>query len=164
MESSSPLSKTFTTNFSRYFERAVAERAAQSLADGAEIEFRIAQSDGKVTETFIFTRKDRKNVVQAGSADEPQVIFTLTPNAAQELLDDDSEEIGHIGVKILKLIVSADAHRRIAIKIKAGFFTLFTKGYFGVISTGGSAFSSFLTSKGLDGMGAIQSLLKKIKG
>ena len=50
------------------------------------------------------------------------------------------------------------------VEFKAGFLTLFTKGYFGIITAGGSSFSGHLASLGLNGMGAIKAALKKVKG
>jgi len=157
-------SLNFTPRFSEYFNREVAQSAAKSIADGAEMLFQIAGSDGKVQESFTFTRSGGKNQIVATPAQSPHLVFTLTPSAAEQVLSDPSDEIGAIGINIMKLVTSPDANRRVSVKLKAGFITLFTQGYFGVITTGGGAFASFLASKGLNGMGAIKSALKKMQG
>lgn len=165
MESQTPSTQaqSFFPRFEKYFQKPVAQQAAHSLADGAEMEFQVATSDGKVLERFTFTREGGRNKLVPSPARSPQLLFTLTPPAAGAILDDPAEDIGPIGVNIAKLIVSTDANRRVSIQFKAGFFSLFQKGYFGVITAGGSQFASYLASRGLSGMGAIKAALKKIK-
>ena len=153
----------FSTRFNEYFSREVAQKAAKSLADGVEIEFRIRESDGTVKETFVFTKAGGQNVVRPTPAEDPQLLFNLTPFAAEAILTDPATEIGVIGVNIAKLAVSPDANKRVSIQFKSGFLGLFSKGYFGVLSAGGSQFGAFLASKGLNGMGAIKAVLKKFK-
>jgi hypothetical protein len=154
----------YTDRFAAYFDRPVAQKAAQSLADGVEIEFRVAGSDGSALETFTFTRTGGRNQLVRAGARDPQLVFTLTPAAADQILDDPSEEVGAIGVAIARLIVSADANRRVKLSLKAGFLTLFSKGYLGVVTAGGASFASFLASRGLNGIGGIKSALKNLKG
>lgn len=147
----------YSQRFSQYFEREVARKAAKPIADGAEMEFQVG------SESFTFTKDGGQNRVKPGKARDPQLIFTLTPSAADSILEQGSEDIGAIGVHIAKLIVAPEGDRKVSIRFKAGFLSLFSKGYFGVLSSGGSQFASFLASKGLSGMGAIKDVLKKMK-
>jgi hypothetical protein len=153
----------FLQRFQEYFARPVAETAAKSLADGAEIQIHIRESSGEIQETFTFTREGKKNKVITGPAASPQLSFFMTPSAAEQVLSDPSEDIGAIGVGILKLIVSTDANKKVSVKFHAGFLTLFNKGYFGVLTAGGSQFAAFLAARGLNGMGAIKAALGKMK-
>jgi hypothetical protein len=150
-------SLSFHERFSEYFDRSVAQKAAKPLSDGVEIEFRVAE------ETFTFTRETGCNKIKAGTAKDPQLLFALTPAAAEAILTDSSEDIGTIGVNILKLIVSQDDSRKVTIWFKAGFLTLFSRGYLGVLATGGSQFAAFLASRGLNGLGAIKAAINKMK-
>ncbi len=150
--------------FATYFSRPVAEHAAHTLANGAEMEIRISQSDDAIIETFTFTRKDKKNALLPTPAKSPQMIFALTPDAAESILSNPSDDIGQIGVHILKLAFSTDAHQRVKFQFKAGFLTLFTKGYLGVMTTGGAAFSAALAEKGFNSLGAIKKVLQKMRG
>jgi hypothetical protein len=163
MNTTTDASSTFANRFSAYFDRKVAQKAANSIADGAEVEIRIASSDGRVIEIFTFTKEQGKNHIHSSNAKNPQLVFSMTPDAAEIILSDVTEEIGAIGVGIAKLVVTADANRRVSVKFKAGFFTLFSKGYFGVLSAGGSSFASYLASQGFNGIGAIKSTLKNLK-
>jgi hypothetical protein len=148
---------SFHERFSKYFDREVAEKAARPLSDGVEIEFRVAE------EIFTFTRESGRNQIKTGPAKDPQLLFSLTPAAAESILTDPSDEIGTIGVNILKLMVAPDDTRKVSIWFKAGFLTLFSKGYLGVLATGGSQFAAFLASRGLTGLGAIKAAINKLK-
>ena len=156
---------SFRERFAAYFEREVAVKAAQPLANGVEIELHVAESgtETPTDQVFTFTKAAGKIEIRPGAANEPQVVFTLTPHAAQEILDDPSDEIGHVGVHILKLIVSTDANKRVSFKLRTGFLGLFSKGYFGVVASGGAQFASFLASRGLSGIGAMKDALKKMR-
>jgi hypothetical protein len=165
--SSSPqkgATQTWSSRFGSYFDREVAQRAAKSLTDGAEIEFRILEAGAsKPVEIFAFTREAKKNRVLPSAARQAQVTFQMTPQAAEAILSDPSDEIGTIGVNILKMIVSSDPSRRVSIQLNAGFLTLFSKGYFGILTAGGAQVASFLASKGLSGLGAIKAALGKLR-
>jgi len=155
----------YTERFQQYFSREVAQKAAKSLSNGVEMEFQIqsAATDLNADETFTFTKTQGRNQIVAGPAKSPQVRFTLTLAAADHILADPSEEIGQIGVNIAKMILSGDAGKKVSFKIHAGFLSLMTQGYFGVVTAGGAAFASFLASHGLNGLGAIKAAFKKLK-
>ena len=160
--------------FSKYFSRPVAETAAQSLSDGVEIAIQVisapktgasAPTSGEnVLETLVFTREKKRNCIKNIAPHQPQLTFRMTEAAAEALLSDPSDQIGEIGVNILRLIFSPDPTKRIWIQFQSGFFTLWSKGYFGVLKAGGSGFAAYLASRGFSGMDAIKAALRKIRG
>src|SRR3954469_16941591 len=111
---------SFEPRFQEYFQREVAQKAAASLANGAEIEFQIT---GDAPETFTFTRSQNKNKIVSGAAKDPQLTLTVTTAAAEEILSNPADEIGKIGVAIMKLVVATDATRRVSIRFHAGFLS-----------------------------------------
>src|SRR6185437_8787168 len=143
--------------FSSYFNREAARLAAKSISNGSEMEFRVGK------EVFTFTKKAGSNTVLPGPATDPQLVFTMSEQAAVAILNDPSEEIGEIGVHIAKLVVSRDPEKRVSVQFKSGFLALFTRGYFGVLKAGGAQFASFLASQGLNGITALKSFLGKKK-
>lgn len=155
------MDSTFSDRFDTYFKRDVAQKAAKSLANGIEIQFEIQDPAGAAVESFLFTKANGKNEVRPGKARDPQMVFTMTPDAAAEILDDPTEELGAIGVNIARRVVRPDPGKKISFQFKAGFLSLFTKGYFGVLTAGGASFASFLASQGLNGIEGIKALLKK---
>jgi hypothetical protein len=149
---------SMTERFSAYFSRPVAQAAAASLSEGAEMEFRIPLADNG-EEIFAFRRQGGRNEIRSGPAAAPQVSFRVPLRAAENILAETSEEIGEIGVHILKQLLSGDPETRVRFKIRAGFLGLWSKGYFGVVAAGGTKFASFLASKGLTGIGALKDAL-----
>src|SRR5688572_4806757 len=104
-----------------YFDRNVAQQAAKSLSDAAEVEIRITTPEEKVLETVTFTKRNGKNTVLPNPAKDPQLVFTVTHQAIEDILADPSEDIGSIGVNIMKMMTKSDANRRVSMKITAGF-------------------------------------------
>ena len=72
--------------------------------------------------------------------------------------------LASIGVHIAQMIVQPKDGAKIDVQLKAGFLSLFSNGYLGVVTSGGLDFANFLASKGLSGMGAIKDVIKKLKG
>lgn len=146
----------YTDQFRDYFSKDVAQKAAKSLKNGCNIHLSVGN------EKMTFTKQAGLNSILEGGDGEPEISFQMTEKAADKILANESEEIGEIGVEIAKLIVSDDPDISVSIKLHAGFFTLFSKGYLGVVTAGGSAFASFLASRGLGGMSGIKSAIKKM--
>ncbi len=156
---------TFASRFSAYFQTDVAKAAAAPLSNGVEIELRVqAPENSGPLEVFVFTRKLGQNTIEIRAASKPQIAFTLSPASAEKILDHHSDDIAEMGIFLLHLLTASDANERISFKMKAGFFTLFGLGYFGVIKLGGASFASVLASKGISGIHAIKALLKKATG
>jgi hypothetical protein len=156
--------ENWALRFTAYFERPIAERAAKSLANGCQIEIRISSSDGSLIEAMTLTRSAGKNQILTQAPSSPEMIFTLTPQAAEEILNDSSDELGAIGVRIAQLILSTDANRRVKFQLKSGFFTLFSTGYLGVLTAGGTSLASFLAGQGLGGIDSLKKAIKNRKG
>jgi len=161
--------ETLTDRFSTYFGSDVASAAAKSIGNGAEIEFQIHRTGTEPAETFTFTKKDGKNAVMPGPARDPQLVFTMNEPAAHGILEFQSDNVGEIGIHLAKMVIAtkkpgAEAtDRKLDLHFKAGFLTLFSKGYFGVLTSGGAQLASYLASHGLSGIGAFKAILSKRK-
>jgi hypothetical protein len=149
---------TISQRLSAYFSRDVAEKGAKSLSAKAEIEIRVT---GAEPATVTLRRADKRNAVTDGAARDPDLIFTLTERALAQVLSDPTEDLGELGVNLLKLVVSSDPELKMSMQIKTGFMGLFTKGYLGVLAAGGAPLAGYLASKGLGGIDAIKAVLKK---
>ena len=115
------MGSSYTERFGSYFAREVAQKAAKSISDGAEMEF---QTSG---ETFTFTKEGGKNAVKPTAARAPQLTFTLTPAAADAILADTSEDIGAIGVDIAKMVVAQDPSKKVRLSSMPDFFPFSAK-------------------------------------
>ena len=143
--------------FQAYFEKSVAQDAAQSLSNNIEIEIQVDQFFGTLT------RQSGKNAFLNRAAQDPHLTFILTPKAADAILSYESDEIAEIGEHIAQLILNNDPESKIRVKVHTGILTLLSKGYFGVIAKGGGAFASYLASKGFKNIGAIKDAISKLR-
>ena len=151
----------YLEKFQKYFQRDAAQKAARSIGNGCEIELRVGEGDQ--AEILTFYRENKQNHVRVGAANDPHLLFVMPAHAANEILSFESSDIGEIGIHLLKLVVSKSPEEKVHIKLKTGLLTLATRGYFGVLKTGGMSFAKYLTQNGL-GLGAIKDALKKSKG
>ncbi len=65
----------------------------------------------------------------------------------EELMNLNSHEPGDFGIAFFKGMLE----RKIKVKVHAGFFELYRKGYFGVLMTGGKRVLGWLAQKGIRG-------------
>ncbi len=154
------MAETIYQRLSAYFSRPVAEKGAKSLSSKAQIEIRVT---GAEPTAVTLARQDKRNVIIEGPARDPDLIFTLSERALAQVLADPTEDLGELGVNLLKLVMSHDPELKMSMQVKAGFLGLFSKGYFGVLAAGGGPLASYLASKGFNGIDAIKAALKKRK-
>ena len=157
------LEAVFADRFKTYFTRTAPLQATSHLGEGAEVEFRVQETGDKAKEVFCLLKHNKVNEVRPGPGDAPHIVMTFTPQAAVEILANPSENVGEIGIQFASLIASQDPKRKISIQFKAGFLTLLSKGFIGVLSSGGKVFAHHLTTRGLSGMGALKTLISKFK-
>jgi hypothetical protein len=155
----------FHSRFDQYFQKPVAIKAAHPLKNGARMGFLIRSSPTEATPLcFTFLHEDGKNLVLKELHPDTDVNFFLTHKAAETILNQPSGEISEIGIQILKLIFSDKPDHRIGVRLNSGMLTLIRKGYFGVLTAGGAAFSGYLASKGFSGLGSIKTAINKLRG
>ncbi len=136
-------------------------RAAYSIKDGREIEILII--DGPAKMSYTFTKKGGKNLVLEGVPSSADLTFTLPKKSADEIIHSEFDSIGQIGLRIFEKMLSEHEDQKIKVKLHAGFLSLMTGGYFGVLTAGGSEVASFLAMKGLASMGKIKDTISKMK-
>jgi hypothetical protein len=145
------------TLLDEFFDRPVAQKATAPLKRGIEIALRI--KDGG---TFTLTKKD-KTLVEPRTPTKPDMTFDIPLASLESLCAESTEDIGEIGVAILKLMANSDPALRVTAKVHIGAFDLFRHGYLGVLPLGGSTVMKFLASKGLTGIGKIKEGISKLK-
>jgi len=112
-----------------FFETRQAAKQALSLIDeSAEIGIVI----GDTVECALFQR-DGQPIVEQRAAMKPDVVFSIKPESVIVLNDRTKDEIGDIGVNILKEILAGN----ISIKITGNLFNLLRRGYVNVAKAGG---------------------------
>ncbi len=142
----------------KFFSSPLAQRAAKGLRDGVQIAIQI---DG---EDFIFTKVKGKNQLIRGKATAPQISFSLSSNAMQNLVEIGTRNgttLGQVGQKIFEGILSQQEQNKIKSTIHASFLRLWSSGYFSVLKVAGPELAVYLKSIGFSGMAPIKALWKK---
>jgi len=138
-----------------FFEnRAVCAKAADPLSRDVEIGFVISR---KVTAAFF--KDGGKPRFEMRPAKNPDVIFHISPEAVDRLVNDPSEEIADLGINIAKSYLAG----LVKIKVPGSVMALLTRGYIGVIRAGGLSFGKFMAGHGITGLSKIKELIQKLR-
>ena len=136
----------------------MAVKGTAPLRDGIEIALILA--DG--TKATISRRAGTTHVT-AGAPPRPDMTFTLGAKSVEPLLAIQSDDVGEIGVEILKLLAHEDPDYRLKAKVHIGPFDLFRHGYLNVLPLGGPTVMKFLASKGFTGLGKIKDAISSLR-
>lgn len=113
---------------------------------------------------FVVTKKGGH--VSAGFADDADFTVSLSSNALSHLsavAEKESATLGDLGVTLLQGLVSKDPQRALELKIHAGAWQLWQRGYLGLAFAGGKPVLAMLASHGLSNAKQILELLKKMR-
>lgn len=143
---------------SNFFSRDVCQRATKPLRDGIEIAVHLAG-----TEAVTLAKRNGRTVIEPQAPKKPDMTFQIPERALHEATATTTEDIGEIGVAILKLMAHADPQMRITAKVHIGLFDLLRNGYLGVLPLGGATVTKFLASKGLGGVGKIKEAITRLR-
>lgn len=138
-----------------FFEnRPVCVRAADSLRKSVEIGVVI----NDVLHCTFFKENDQPKF-EMREPKKPDVIFYMSPDAIQNLVSTESEEVGELGIVVVKSYLAGT----IKMKVTGSMISLLTNGYLGVIKSGGMSFAKFLGSHGISGLGKIKEVIEKLR-
>jgi len=141
-----------------FFEtKAAARDAAESLKKDVEIGVTIRTDEGETPCAF-FKENGEPRFAQREPR-KPDVIFTINSEAIEKLVNSPSEDVGEIGVLIVKEV----AHGNVKIRVTGSLLNFITRGYLGVIGKGGATFSKHLASKGLGSLGKIKETISNLR-
>lgn len=157
----------------KFFEdHPLAHKAANSIKNGREIAVVVTKGDQKTLDahaplartTYTFTKVDGRNVLNEQAAASPDITFTMPETAARELVTKNFDTVGQVGLHIFEKMLSNDPSQKIHAKIHAGFLSLMTGGYLGILTSGGGDVAKFLASRGLGSAGKLKETISKLKG
>ena len=138
-----------------FFEtRQAAKQALSSIREGVEIGIVI----GGTVDCALFRQGDHP-VVEQRTALNPDVIFNIRPESVEVLSSKTKDEIGDIGVNVLKEILAGN----IQIKVPGRFLNLLSRGYLDMLKEGGAPVMGFLARHGLASISKITSAIKRMK-
>ena len=138
-----------------FFEnREVSHRAADPLRKGVEIGIIL---NDRLQCTFF--KEDDKPKFESRPAKNPDVVFYMKPEAVRSLIDNPSDDIGELGITIVKNYLAGS----IRLKVTGSMMSLLTNGYLGVIKSGGVSFTKFLAGHGISGLGKIKDVIQALR-
>jgi hypothetical protein len=138
-----------------FFEsRQAAKQAMSVVQEGAEIGIVI----GGIVECALFRQEDQ-TVVERRPANNPDLVFHIRPESIYILSGRTKDEIGDIGVNVLKEILAGN----ISVKIPGRLMNLVTRGYLDMLRKGGAPVTAFLTRHGFTGISKILGTIKQMK-
>lgn len=144
------------TTLKNYFEaRPAARQALSALREGVEISVII----GGVIDCALF-QQNGQPIVEKRVANAPDVVFKIRPETVYVLNNQPSEDIGDVGVAILKEMLAGN----VSVSVPGSIFNIIKNGYLEIIRRGGARVSTFLATRGFSSVTKIIGLVKKIKG
>lgn len=135
-------------------EKPASRKAIKNLKSGVEIGVVI----GHQMECAYF-KKDDAPCFELRAAQNPDVIFTIKPESVDILTQNSGEDVGELGIAVLKEYMSGG----VRIRAPGSIWNISTNGYLGIIKEGGSTFMKFLTQHGVASIGKILSIIKDLK-
>lgn len=140
-----------------YFDREICQRATAPLKNGIQVAVIVDHHH------WSLVKDDGKTGLVATAAFHPDFTFSTTSLGIEELMKVTANDIGEIGLGILKLIAESDPEKRMEVKVHIGAFDLFRNGYLGVLPLGGPTVMKFLATKGFSNIGKIKEKLSQMR-
>ncbi len=141
-----------------FFLREVCQKATKPLRVGTEMSVKVDEN-----EHYTLRREKEGLKVLSTPCKTPDLSFTLTLETLKKLNAAKTEDVGEMGVELLKLLAQNDPTVKMHAKVHIGLFDLLTKGYLGVLPLGGPAVMKFLGAKGLTNMGKIKEAISRLR-
>lgn len=137
----------------------LAEKAAGHLSDGARL---LVHVDDK---TFLYRREKGKNIFAESAPCAADAQLWLSSNTLQQILDQAAlpgTGISAMGVAVFERIFHPQEPERIRIRLEAGVFGLWQRGYFSVLKAGGPEVASYFARLSQGGFSRVKDWLRKI--
>jgi hypothetical protein len=149
-----PAEKSFRT-LKNFFETRAAVAKALSLLD-PDVEIGVVIGDSV---DCALTIRDGKPQLERRAAREPDVVFSIQPETVELLNDHTRDDMGDIGVNVLKEMLAG----QISVRVEANLLDLLRRGYLRVAASGGPAVNAFLARHGLTNVSTIMNTIKKMR-
>ncbi len=150
----SPSETSFLTLKNFFETRASVEKALRLLEADVEIGIVIGESI-----ECALTVREGKPHLERRAARSPDVVFSLRPETVELLNERTKDDIGDIGVNILKEMVAGN----LSVRVEANVLDLLRRGYLRVVNSGGPVVTGFLARHGLNNVSNIMSTIKKMR-
>ena len=140
----------------KYFleHKPASQKAVRHLREGVEIGIVI----GNQIDCALFS-KDSAPILERRAANDPDVIFHISPESVDILSENPGNDVGDFGIALVKEALSGG----VQIRIPGNMFSIARNGYISIIKEGGRKFASHLSIHGITGITKIMSVIKSLK-
>lgn len=153
------LEDTHLDKFRVLFSSVVFQKGTAPLRKGVEIGIYL-DDKGPIT----LKKEEDSLAVLSAAPKNPDLSIWVTLPALEYLANHSTEDVGEMGVEILKLMAHKDPTLKMRVKLHIGIFNILRNGYLNILPLGGGTVMKFLASKGLTNISKIKDALSSLRG
>ncbi len=142
-----------------FFDSPLSQKGTHPLKNGIEIGLNITDSA-----PLTLTKSKGTILILEGSPKSPDMTFWIGKKGVRQLVEVETNDIGEVGIAIIKLMLAEDPEVRLKSKVHIGTLQLLTHGYLSIVPLGGSTVMKFLASKGFSNIGKIKDAISHLRG
>lgn len=142
-----------------FCSRPVMQAGTKPLKKGTEIAV-FVDGNGPLN----LKRTEDGTVLLEETPKKPDLTLEMPAGGIADLTADRTEDIGEIGVTILKLMSHQDPAKHIKVKVHIGLLEFVFHGYLGILPLGGPTVMKFLASKGFTSISKIREAISNLRG
>ena len=105
------------------------------------------------------TLAEGKPHLERRSARSPDVVFSIRPETVDLLSERTKDDIGDIGVNVLKEMVAGN----VSVRVEANVLDLLRRGYLRLVNVAGPAVTEFVGRHGMSNVSDIVNTIKKMR-
>lgn len=141
-----------------FLSRDVCKKGTAPLHQGVQLAIFVGEHG-----PFTIEKAEDQAICRSDAPTAPEMTIHVPAKAFEQLCRSDTQEVGEVGVEIIKLMLHSDPNFRIRAKVHIGLFGLLTNGYLAILPLGGGAVMKFLASSGLTSMEKIKTAIERFK-
>jgi len=146
------------TALQEFCDRSVFQAGTKPLKNGTEIAIYV---DGKGPLNLI--KREGRAVLLVEAPKKADLSLYMAPGALAALSALSTEDVGEVGVEILKLMAESDPDRKVEVKVHIGIIDFVFHGYLGILPLGGATVMKFLASKGFNSISKIREAIANLR-
>lgn len=134
-------------------QKEISKKVIDHLSNNVEIAIHIEKLE------CAYFKENKNPKFEKRKAKNPDMIFSLSPEAIDILSKYEGNSVGEFGVEVLKQYLAGG----VKISVVGPVMNILTRGYLGIAKEGGKEFARFLASHGVTGLSKWTALIQKLK-
>ena len=146
--------QAFDTLRSYFEDKSAPRRALGGLRAGVEIGVTIGS-----TVDCALLQQNGQPKVERRKATNPDFVFAIRPETVYVLAKHPSDEVGEVGVAVLKEMLAGN----VSVRFTGSLMSVLSNGYLEVIKRGGSKFAASLAAHGLNSASRVTAAIRRMR-